>query len=134
MKKTLVWILVAANVSLAGTLAWRGIGPNTAEAQVAARPGLGKYVMIPGESTIGVSIIYVFDSANNRIGAIAPDSKDMLSGMPTIQLEEVFGAAERGQVPGPGNNRGSNTPNAGNNNANGNNNAGNANRPGAKPR
>ena len=103
MKQTLVWILIAANVSLGGTLAWRGVRENVASAQAAgaaaARPAeRGKYVLIPGDSQQGVSIIYVFDAANRRLGAIAPDAKDMMSSMPVIQLEPVFRSLETGGI------------------------------------
>lgn len=101
MKRTIIWVLAAANVALAGTLAWRGIGDNTAHAanaavQTGSRQNDGNYVLIPGESSLGVAIIYVFDANNRRLGAIAPDNQDKISGMPTIDLDPVFEAAERG--------------------------------------
>lgn len=101
MKKTLVWVLVAANVALAGTLGWRGIASNTANAQVgaAAPAARGKYVLIPGEASSSSSIIYIFDSANGRVGGMAPDARDTLVAMPTIALKPIFEAAAAGQTP-----------------------------------
>ena len=90
MKRTIIWVLAAANVALAGTLAWRGIGENAAHAAQARQTEPGNYVLIPGGSTLGVSIIYVFDANNRRLGAIAPDAQDKITGMPTQDLDLVF--------------------------------------------
>jgi hypothetical protein len=116
MKHAIVWVLVAANVSLAGTLLWRGVQENAAHAQ-AATPApagtleAGKYVLIPGQSTVGVSMIYVFDSANRRLGALAPDAKDTIQMMQTINLDDVFNDGANGPNSGP-----NNGPNSGPNN------------------
>lgn len=112
MKKTLIWILIAANVSLGGTLVWRGT-ENTANAQVTKQLSRGKYTLIPGEASSSSAIIYVFDSANERVGAVAPDNRDTLVAMPTIALRELFDKAN--EQPAPGNN-----PRPGNNNKPGN--------------
>lgn len=117
MKKTLVWVLLAANVALAGTLAWRGVESNKANAQ--ATPMRGKYVMIPGDSSASSAVIYMFDAANGRIGAVAPDNKNVLVSMPTIDIRPVFEAALNGQTPAAGNNGRNATPtNNGNRNNN----------------
>lgn len=96
-KRSLIWVLAAANVALASTLAWRGIKPNEAHAQAApGRPEPGKYVMIPGSSQIGVSIIYFLDTANRRVGAIAPDAREAINVMPPLALDPIFDAAQSG--------------------------------------
>jgi hypothetical protein len=100
-KQQILWTLAVANVALAATLAWRGIAPNTANAQrggqgVNTAPQSGKYTMIPGSSQIGVSIIYVLDTVNNRIGAIAPNARETLDTMPTLALKPIFDAAAAG--------------------------------------
>lgn len=101
-KQRIIWTLAAANVALAGTLAWRGIPASAARAQ-AATPGAparvmeqGKYVMIPGASNIGVSIVYVLDTRNRRIGGFAPNARNTLDTMPTLALDPVFEAAAVG--------------------------------------
>lgn len=103
MKQTAIWVLVAANLALAGTLTMRGMHSNTANAQVpAARTSdPGKYILIPAESQLGVGLIFVLDSNNRRLGAIAPDNQDKLAGMATIALDPVFDAAENRQSPPP---------------------------------
>lgn len=95
MKQTVIWVLVAANVALAGTLAFRGIRDNTANAQAQPRSTEpGKYVMIPADSTLGVGILYVLDTSNRKLGAIAPDMQDKMSSMSSIALDPIFEAAE----------------------------------------
>lgn len=114
MKKTLIWILVAANLSLGGTLLWRGTSNAATAAQVTKTPVRGKYTLIPGEASSSSSIIYVFDAANERVGAIAPDTKDMLVSMPTIGLADLFKEAQE-KANAAGNANGNrNGPNNGN--------------------
>ena len=110
MKKTLVWILIAANVSLAGTLVWRGTSNTATAAQVAPALSRGKYVLIPGEASGSSSVIYVFDAANERVGAITPDTRDLLVSMPTIGLREIFEKGMKDQTPANGNGRTPNQP------------------------
>jgi hypothetical protein len=105
MKKTLVWILIAANVSLAGTLVWRETGNTANAAQVGQPLSRGKYVLIPGEASSASSIIYVFDAANERVGAITPDTRDLLVSMPTIGLREIFEKGMKDQTPANNNGR-----------------------------
>lgn len=99
MKQTTIYVLAALNVALAGTLAWRGIADNRAHAQAVARAEAGKYVMVPGASQLGPSIIYILDTANRRIGAVAPDAKETMNVMPTLALDPVFDAAATGGGP-----------------------------------
>lgn len=110
MKKTIVWVLVAANVALGSTLLWRATG-STANAAPAGQPAVrGKYTLIPGEASSASSIIYVFDAANERVGAISPDTKDVLVSMPTIALRDILDKVTddqtptngKGQMPRPG--------------------------------
>lgn len=109
MKQSLIWVLLAANVALAGTLVLRGVNAKTAHAQVrAAEPG--QYVLIPAESQLGVGVVYVLDTGNRRLGAIAPDSQDKLAPMSTIALDPVFDAAANRQPPGNDPRRRTNTP------------------------
>lgn len=106
MKQTAIWVLLAANLALAGTLVYRGVGANTAHAQVNRGNEPGKYVMIPAESQLGVGLIFVLDTANRRLGAVAPDNQDRLAGMATVALDPIFDAAEnRSSTPAPANPR-----------------------------
>ena len=97
-KQTIIWVLAAANVALASTLAWRGLKPNEAVAQT-VRPEPGKYTLIPGASQIGTSIIYVLDSANRRIGGFASDAREAINVMPTLALDPIFDAAANNAGP-----------------------------------
>lgn len=111
MKQTVIWVLVAANLALAATLTIRGVRSNTAEAQVGARTGdPGKFVMIPADSQLGVGLVFVLDTANRRLGAIAPDNQDKMAGMATVALDPVFDAAENRAAPANNNQNRRNAP------------------------
>ncbi len=113
MKQTVIWVLVAANLALAGTLAIRGIHEKTANAQAQPRTTSepGKYVLIPADSQLGVGVIYVLDTNNRRLGAIAPDNQDKMAPMSTIALDPVFDSAEnRSATPNEPRNRRGNQP------------------------
>ena len=99
MKQSVIWVLLAANVALAGTLAFRGINAKTAHAQAAKPVEPGKYVLIPADSQLGVGLVYVLDTSNRRLGAIAPDSQDKFVPMSTVELDQIFDSAENRQVP-----------------------------------
>lgn len=102
MKQTAIWVLLAANLALAGTLIYRGTSANSAHAQVNRGNEPGKYVMVPAESQLGVGLIFVLDTANRRLGAIAPDNQDRIAGMATVALDPIFDAADnRAPAPNP---------------------------------
>jgi hypothetical protein len=106
MKQTAIWVLVAANLALAATLAFRGVRANTAVAQVPARTAEpGKYILIPADSQLGVGLVFVLDSSNRRLGAIAPNNQDKMEGMATVALDPVFDAAENRAAPNNNTNR-----------------------------
>jgi hypothetical protein len=112
MKQSVIWVLVAANIALAATLTVRGVRSNSASAQTPARAAEpGKYVLIPAESQLGVGLVFVLDTSNRRLGAIAPDNQDKMAGMATVALDPVFDAFENRSAPAPaGTNRRGNNP------------------------
>lgn len=105
MKRTIVYLLLATNLALGGTLVWRATGSTANAAQVGQTPVRGKYIMVPGEASSSSAIIYIFDAANERVGAISPDTKDTLVSMPTINLRDILDKAARDETPVNGNNR-----------------------------
>lgn len=109
MKQSAIWVLLAANVALAGTLAMRGINAKTAHAQ--ARTGdPGKFVMIPAESQLGVGLVFILDTSNRRLGAVAPDTQDKLAPMSSIELDPIFDSATNRPATPNNPNRRPNTP------------------------
>lgn len=111
MKQSAIWVLLAANVALAGTLAMRGINSTTAHAQAARPADPGKYVMIPAESQLGVGLVFILDTGNRRLGAVAPDTQDKLAPMSTIELDPIFDSAgHRPAAPNDPRNRKPNAP------------------------
>lgn len=97
-KSKVLVTLLAINAALAGALAWRGVASNTAQAQV-GRNEPGKYLLIPGRSQIGASIIYIVDTANRRVGGLAPSARDTLEPLTPLPLDPIFDAAAAGQAP-----------------------------------
>ena len=112
LKTGLLWGLGAANLALAASLVTHFAGENAAVAQSAeprpavatptadefartyaqqAAGGRGEYLMIPGRA-IGapVDVVYVIDTVNGIMGGIAPDNNNRLSGMPPVNLRQVF--------------------------------------------
>jgi hypothetical protein len=47
-----------------------------------------------------VGLVFVLDTNNRRLGAIAPDNQDRMAGMATVALDPVFDAAENRTAPG----------------------------------
>jgi hypothetical protein len=94
MKSIVIWALVALNGVLLAELVSNYIGHNTAMAARGRRPDI---VMIPGRIIGGnSSVVYIIDSANRRLGAVALDNTGKaLSGLPPQELERIFEDDER---------------------------------------
>jgi hypothetical protein len=115
MKRTLLWALVAINVVLLAALVMPYIKGNTAMAQRAgagAAAGGGRrpeLMMIPGQQVGGGAndIVYLIDTANRQVAAVALNSKQNgLDTVPPQDLERVFN--DRAAPAGPNNGRGPN--------------------------
>ena len=89
MKSIVIWALVALNGVLLAELVSNYTGDNTALAARSRRPDI---VMIPGEIIGGnSSVVYVIDSANRRVGAVALDTNGRsLVGLAPQNLDRIF--------------------------------------------
>ena len=90
MKSFAVWSLVALNAALLMFIIDRKLPDNTAQAQMAGRPG--DYLMIPGE-VIGANnaIVYVVDQSNHLLSAVTyDDSSGTIATMPPLSLDRIF--------------------------------------------
>ena len=99
MKRTVFWTLVAINVFLLAALVAPYVQPNAAMAQ---RPGAGRrpqLMMIPASPIGGGNsdIVYLVDTANRRLGAIALNSRGTgLDSLAPQDLNRVFEEREVG--------------------------------------
>ena len=95
MKSVVLWALAVVNVLLLATLAGRYVNPNSAmAARGGRRPDL---MMIPGKIIGGNSdVVYLIDSANRRLGAIAMSGNGRLEGVAPINLDRAFEDAAAG--------------------------------------
>jgi hypothetical protein len=104
MKSTILWTLVVLNALLTGVFVFRLFPDNAAHAQAAAannrRPG--DYVLVPGELSNGSNaIIYVLDSTNGQLSALAyDDPRNEIASMSSIDLARVFDAGDRRRANG----------------------------------
>lgn len=94
MKSWLIGGLAIVNVLLFITWITR-TAPQSAAIAQASRPG--DYVMIPGEviGGGGTSVVYLVDTTNGTLAAVAYDNNDLLA-MPPIDLSRVFQEGDRG--------------------------------------
>jgi hypothetical protein len=92
MKSSVLWALIGLNAILLFLFAGGFGRMNVAHAQV-HRPA--DYLLIPGAVSSGsTSLVYIIDSTNGRLGAMAYDeSSRTLQTMPEIDLTRVYSAA-----------------------------------------
>ncbi len=95
MKSTIFWALAALNAILLAGLIAPHIGGTPAVAQGARRPEL---LMIPGEIIGGNSaVVYLIDTNNRRLGAVALGQNNALVSMPAQNLSRLFDDAPAGE-------------------------------------
>ena len=102
MKTIAIWALLAANGVLMAELVSNYAGEKQAHAARGRRPDI---IMIPGQ-VVGdnSSVVYIIDSANRRLGAVALDNNGReLVGLRPQELDRVFDNGGGGA--GGGNNR-----------------------------
>ena len=91
MKTVALWALVAINIVLLGSFVSKMTRSNTANAQVAARPG--DYLMIPGSVVGGVNdVVYVLDQNSHQLSVMSYDDASKKIGYmkPAIDLDRDF--------------------------------------------
>ena len=93
MKRTIFWALVAINVLLLAALVAPYMRSNSALAQRAGGGRRPELMMIPAQPVGGGSsdIVYLVDTANRRLGAIALNSRgNGLDSLAPQPLDRVF--------------------------------------------
>jgi hypothetical protein len=98
MKSTVFWALLGLNAVLLFMYAGQFNRLGTAQAQF-RRPA--DYLLIPGGiSTGSTSLVYIIDSTNGKLGAMAyDDSSHTLQTMPSIDLNRIYAIAQEQQQP-----------------------------------
>lgn len=96
MKSTVFWALLGLNAVLLFIYAGQFNHLGKAEAQF-RRPA--DYLLIPGAiSTGSTSLVYIIDSTNGKLGAMAyDDSSHTLQTMPAIDLNRIYAVAAEQQ-------------------------------------
>jgi hypothetical protein len=99
MKRELIVGLIGINLALAAGLWWR-TASNTAHAQVEPPAKKADYLAVPGRvPSIPAEVIFVLDTANGKLGAIAPDTQGILQSMPgRIDLNDLAAMAADNQT------------------------------------
>jgi hypothetical protein len=105
MKSTVLWALVVLNALLLLGFLSRLTPSNAAMAQAPRRPG--EYIMVPGETVGSGGVVYVVDTTNGLLSAIAWDeSQRKLVSMPKLPLADIFTRGADAVNPPGGNRRG----------------------------
>src|ERR1700728_866335 len=96
MKSSVFWSLLGLNAVLLFMYAGQFNHLGRAEAQF-RRPA--DYLLIPGAiSTGSTSLVYIIDSTNGKLGAMAyDDSSHTLQTMPAIDLNRIYAVAAEQQ-------------------------------------